>query len=121
MMKTKTYITVRTDFIGYHRYPDAPDEVAFLRNLHRHKFNVEVKIEVERHDRELEFFMVQRQLIAMINDIMEYVDNECSCETMADRLLSYTQDIYPDHFIHSVSVFEDNENGATVEQVASLP
>jgi hypothetical protein len=33
-------IQVRTSFVGVHQWKDAPDEVAFLRNLHRHVFKV---------------------------------------------------------------------------------
>ena len=57
-----SYIIVKTSFRGFHQYKDAPDQVAFLKNLHRHDFIVEAKIEVKHDDRELEFFIEQSAL-----------------------------------------------------------
>ena len=36
------YIFITDKFEGYHKYVDAPEEVAFLRNAHRHLFGVRV-------------------------------------------------------------------------------
>ena len=58
----KTYITVRTEFEGFHRYPNAGEidsRIKFLENEHRHIFKVEVTASVTHNDRELEFFLVK--------------------------------------------------------------
>ena len=34
----RRWIRVRTTFEGFHCWPSAPNEVAFLRNVHRHLF-----------------------------------------------------------------------------------
>jgi len=43
-MSLYTEIFVTFSFEGEHCYPDAPDEVSYLRNVHRHLFNVRVEM-----------------------------------------------------------------------------
>ena len=60
-----TFIKIRTEFEGYHYYPNAGEidsRIQFLENEHRHIFKIEVKISVEHLDRELEFFLVKSLL-----------------------------------------------------------
>ena len=47
----KIFVVVKTEFEGFHSWEDAPDEVSFLRNLHRHIFHVTAKWKVN-HDAE---------------------------------------------------------------------
>jgi 6-pyruvoyl-tetrahydropterin synthase len=128
-----TYIIVRTQFEAQHRYPDAPEEVAFLRNMHRHMFHVEVQIEVSHDDRELEFLLVKRDLDEVLagRDAPKptsWPDREyygmptlqnLSCEAVARLVRKYLKAKYPPttslpyRRIH-VKVFEDGENGAYV-------
>ena len=61
-MSKQTSILIKTSFEGFHKYENAPEEVAFLRVLHRHTFNVEVEMETFHNDREIEFIMVQHEL-----------------------------------------------------------
>ena len=59
---TSTFIKVRTEFEGFHYYPNAGSidpRIQFLENEHRHMFKVDVKISVTHLDRELEFFLVK--------------------------------------------------------------
>lgn len=51
-----TYITVRTEYEGFHYYPNAgkiDPRIQFLENEHRHLFKVSAIIEVFHDDREL--------------------------------------------------------------------
>ncbi|NDB86216.1 MAG: hypothetical protein EB127_26495, partial [Alphaproteobacteria bacterium] len=86
--RTETFIKVRTEFEGYHRYPIASQidsRIAFLENEHRHMFKVEVKISVSHLDRELEFFLVKWAL----QDFIKGGDmNHKSCEMIAMDLLN---------------------------------
>ena len=41
-MQKSTSIIVRTQFEGFHKYVHAPDEVSYLRQLHRHIFILDV-------------------------------------------------------------------------------
>lgn len=97
-------IEVKTRFVGYHRYANAPEEVKFLRNLHRHVFWVEVEVEVAHDDREKEFFIIQDRLNKFINtDTPEEVG---SCEHIARRIAMFMEGVV------RVKVSEDGENAA---------
>ena len=107
-----THVIVRGQYEGMHCYPTAPDDVSFLRQMHRHMFNYEAEIEVFHNDRELEFILVK-------HEIDDFVCNQnwpetVSCEQMAEAIGQCLQTKYGFHRFMSVSVFEDNENGAKI-------
>lgn len=120
-MTLKRKVIVTNNFRGYHKYAEAPDNVSFLRNMHRHVFNVKTTIEVFHNERDIEFFQLQ-------NDIENYVKlrfNEgCntyiegiyieSCESLAEAILGHLHKTYPNRSVR-VEVWEDNENGAILE------
>lgn len=95
---------------GIHRYPLAPDDVAFLRNPHRHMFHFRVDIEVFTDDRDIEFIRFKRELEGLYSDGALQLDYK-SCEMMADELYSYITSKYPRRRIR-IEVSEDGENGA---------
>ena len=95
---------------GIHYYKDAPEEVAYLRNLHRHLFKVKVTIEVYHNDREIEFHLFQKFLIENGNLNFDYR----SCEMIAEDLLEIVKSKYPNRTI-SVEVSEDGECGAILD------
>jgi hypothetical protein len=103
---TITMVWVRTQFTGFHRWKDAPDEVAFLRDWHRHVFHVRLGMQVTELDREVEFF----QLKAKVDSYLAAYDGfrfEMSCEQLAALLQR-------DFGAVLVEVSEDGECGATV-------
>jgi len=111
-----TYIKVRTEFEGYHFYPNAGEidpRIKFLENEHRHMFKVEVKISVNHLDRELEFFLVKW---ALANFIQSGNQNHKSCEMIATDILNnhliprYGEDRY-----YEVVVSEDGESDGIIE------
>lgn len=119
-------IIVQTNYQGIHKYQDAPEQVAFLRNEHRHLFEVSVEIEVFHNDRDIEFFILKEQIDKWIQNHYKddnncwYMDN-MSCEAVALYLARYLCNIYNDpternkrNRMISVSVWEDGENGASV-------
>lgn len=112
------FIVVKTQYEGIHKYEDAPDQVKFLRDYHRHIFNVEAKIEVFHNDRDLEFIMIKRAINIYFdcfeNEYDVYEMGNQSCEMIAENLLKFLRTKYGERKI-TVSVFEDNENGAVVE------
>lgn len=110
-------ITIKTQFEAMHYWPDAPDEVSFLRDLHRHIFHVEANIQVSHDDRELEFFMVKKFLDKTIVKMLKDLQFSRSCEQMAEYLLRAIEKKYKvkgEKRMVSVSVSEDGENGASV-------
>lgn len=113
---SNTYIKVRTEFEGYHFYPNAGEidpRIKFLENEHRHMFKVEVKISVNHLDRELEFFLVKW---ALANFIQSGNQNHKSCEMIATDILndhlipSYGEDRY-----YEIVVSEDGESDGIIE------
>lgn len=107
MTQSFIYITTQTEFI--HAYPDAPDEVAYLRNPHRHLAHIRIQVEVFDDDREIEFIMFKHR-------VDEYLDlntmSNRSCEMIARELLEFVQQLYGTHRDVSIEVSEDGENGA---------
>lgn len=104
----KTRVFCRTRFEGFHRWPEAPEEVGFLRSLHRHEFHVEVTVDVDHDDRDVEFILLKRQTDQAIERLKHTNDTKSwSCERWAQRLL---------HKLNAsrVVVSEDGENGAVV-------
>lgn len=103
----KTIVWVTEQFVGFHRWKDAPDEVAFLREWHRHIFHVRLAVEVGHNNREVEFFLLKRQLGKFLQGSFNNKQFEYSCEQIAEMIC--------DSFnAYSVEVSEDGENGATV-------
>lgn len=108
-----TTIFVTTQFEGIHCYPDAPDEVAFLRSPHRHMFHVRATLEVFHDDRELEFILVKRALDQFVTgDALQHR----SCEMIAREILNFLRAKYGVRS-SAVEVSEDGENGATISSV----
>ena len=113
MSKTKLII-VRGQYEYIHRYVNAPQEVMYLRNKHRHVFNYEVELEVYHNDRELEFIMVKHDIDSYLAERYVNWTDETSCEQMAECIGLYLQTKHGFERKLTVSVFEDNENGAKV-------
>jgi hypothetical protein len=99
-------------FVGFHAWPDAPAERAYLRARHRHLFHVRAELDVAGADREVEF-----------HDLLELVSWHCgrlprselgSCESIAELLAGAIHRSYPGRRI-AVDVSEDGEAGARVE------
>jgi len=110
--QTETCIWVTTTFVGYHLWADAPDEVSFLRNNHRHLFYVCLEVAVKHLDREVEFFILKKQLNDFIDRHWSEGHFASSCEMIAQSILEH---FTAQHYhVRRVSVSEDNENGATI-------
>ncbi len=95
---------------GIHQYPDAPEEVAFLRHPHRHVFHLKVWIAVEHDDRAIEFFIFKRWLEGLYGDGVLQLDHR-SCEMVSDELHAQITAKYPGRKI-CIEVSEDGENGS---------
>jgi len=110
-MNKKMFIFVQTQFEGFHCYPNAPEEVSFLRNEHRHIFKTKIYLETFHEDREVEFFIFQR----FINSILkENKLNNLSCEMISDNIYNEIIKRFPNREI-KIEVSEDGENGSFIE------
>lgn len=121
-MTEKRSIRVRAQFEGFHCWSDAPDEVAFLREEHRHIFHVDALIEVRHGDRELEFILVKRWLERESIDPLKLVlrqglQTEMSCEDIAELIAGDIRKQYGNRAI-KVEVSEDGENGGIYKWTA---
>lgn len=120
----KKFIKVSFQKEGIHKFPGAKDlkGVEFLQYPHRHIFHFYVTLEVLHDNREVEFILFKRELEGLYTDTMATnVDPEGtlqldyqSCEMMAEGLINYIEEYYPDRAAQ-VEVYEDNENGAIVQ------
>jgi hypothetical protein len=106
---------------GIHRYPNAPDEVAYLRNEHRHIFQYKVTLEVTHDNREVEFHMLKNELTGLFKSGVVKADYK-SCEMLASDVMDYLDKKYPGRYAQ-VDVSEDGECGATLtrEHVLDTP
>jgi hypothetical protein len=98
---------------GFHNYPDAPYDVAFLSHKHRHTFKIICGYRVEDMNREKEIFLCRDYIKQYLN---ESYGNPClfgvmSCEMIAHDILMFAKD---DGVIW-VEVWEENTGGARVE------
>lgn len=114
-MHLRTYVYITSEFIATHAWPGCPfEEVAFLRNPHRHKFLVKVTFKVSEDDREIEFFMAKAQLDSFLRS--SYNDKylgHLSCEMIAKSIYTYMDTKVGT--VAGVQVSEDGENGAIIE------
>ena len=112
---TNTFIKIRTEFEGFHYYPNAGEidpRIKFLEHEHRHMFKVEVKISVTHLDRELEFFLVKWALQEFIEAGSQ---NHKSCEMIAtDILQNHLLPSYGERY-YEIVVSEDGESDGIVE------
>lgn len=111
-MMAKRQIFVKFTKEGLHRYPDAPADVAFLRNTHRHIFHFRVSIAVSHNDRDIEFILFKRELEGLYSGGIMNIDYK-SCEMLGEELIDYISVKYPARDIE-VEVSEDDENGAII-------
>lgn len=103
-------IKVRTRFVGWHYWPDAPEPRAYLRSSHRHEFHVEVCAAVEHDDRDIEFHDLKDEVDRLLprGDL-----GAQSCEMVGRSLCEGLALTYGDR-IAWAEVWEDGECGARV-------
>lgn len=111
-MKTEVYCTLQVE--GTHNWPNCPyEEVAYLRDPHRHVFHIKAYKEVFHDDRDVEFIMLKHQITTYIRSRYFSVPQELcvfgamSCEMIGRELIERFG-------LSRVEVSEDNENGAVV-------
>ena len=111
MVSVQRSIWVKFDVIGFHCYPDAPEQVAYLRDRHRHKFGFTVSMPVTHNERQVEFHMLQSECLALYANGQLEADSK-SCETLAAELAGTLSSKYKRSV--TVEVNEDGECGAVV-------
>lgn len=115
-MIANSFIDVTFTWEGIHCWPDAPEEVYFLRTPHRHLFKAKVELEVRHDNREVEFILLKRGLEYHFGTTgVELEMGTTSCEMAAERIIRYLCRNYGGDRQYKVHVSEDGESGASVE------
>jgi hypothetical protein len=108
-------IIITEQMEGYHYWPQAPKNVGFLREIHRHMFHVRVGIPVSKNNREREFFQEKKVLRTVLKKIIlplnEVEHKFYSCEEIAENILNKMPQA------EWAEVWEDNENGSRVSRI----
>lgn len=109
-MKQQVIVTHRVH--GFHFFPNAPDEVSYLQNRHRHLFFMTVAWNVTNANREVEFHIAQSWLKKEFTDPQDF--GARSCEMIAKLL--YDKLTEAGHPVPAwIEVWEDEENGSRIE------
>jgi len=110
-LKTEVFCSLAVE--GTHNWPECPfEEVAYLRDPHRHVFHIKAYKEVTHNDREVEFIILKHKIQDYFVDTYYTDKNLCvfgskSCEMIATELIKEFK-------LSRCEVSEDNENGAIV-------
>ena len=107
-MLTVTAITT-LDFL--HCYKNAPEQVSYLRNMHRHLLHIEITLQVYEVDREIEFYMLKDYVDDKL--CMHTFNENASCEEVAAYIMKCITDKYGENRFRQVKVQEDNNGYAT--------
>lgn len=109
----QTFICVTFSKKGVHCYPSAPEDVAYLKSIHRHLFKFTVSISVNHAEREIEFHQFLNWLESLYDThILEL--NDKSCETIAYDLAKEISEKYKERILR-IEVWEDGECGSKSE------
>lgn len=101
------FVRARVQFEGFHAWPDAPHEVDFLRDRHRHIFHIEATKAISE-DRQTEFILLGRRIRAWVSSAFDKGElGTTSCEELATMIASAFD-------LSACVVWEDNENGGGV-------
>lgn len=105
------FVLTKNVLPGFHKWQGAPDQVSFLRDRHRHEFEIYCQFDVEDADREIEIFIQQAKIE---NYLQRKYGYPCefggmSCEMIAWELLEAFD-------ATEVKVLEDGAGGALVRK-----
>lgn len=104
------FIWITTQKEMFHKYPEAPKGVRFLKSLHRHMFKFKVYIEVKNVSRDVEFILFKRYVGELLIKIDKDLRNK-SCEMLSNHLAYKIGKKYKGRDI-KIEVSEDGENGS---------
>lgn len=130
-------VMVKERVVGFHCWPEAPEAVAYLRQPHRHLFAIIVAINVTHDDRDIEFHMLQRDLLRITSALWPQTEHGVgefdfahrSTEMLASELIAALRafelpandptaakayGVRPYRNVAWVEVWEDDECGSRV-------
>ena len=107
------YVKTYNEIKGFHYWENAPAEVEFLKNRHRHTFHIITYFEVSGTDREIEIIMMERAIDKYLytkygkESARECEFNDMSCEMIAKEIVETFNAV-------KCEVNEDGKGGAIV-------
>ena len=108
-------VVVQFSVVGMHCWPDAPDDYAYLRDMHRHTFAVRVVASEDDGPRSIEINELQDRLRVAFTRLLSHGQlSNASVEEMAEELMRCGWLSKCDHV--AVEVLEDGINGALVSR-----
>ena len=121
-----TYIKVKLQVPGFHRWANAPERYEYLRKKHRHVFHITILIKVDK-SRQIEFIDFKDWVSRLINynfaqdtELPTHTNfQSMSCEQIAEQISEFMRESWNESkfsmgFISSIEVSEDDENSAIV-------
>lgn len=109
MFKHHSHVFCTFQYEALHNWENCDiEEVSFLKYPHRHIFHFKAYKEVNHGDRDIEFIVLKRKMIAYMEET--YPDRNLgsqSCEMIADELIKKFN-------LSCIEVSEDLENGCIV-------
>ena len=106
-----TSIIINLQVEGVHCWPSCHiEEVAFLRNPHRHVFHICCKKKVSHLDRDIEIVRFKRRLAEHLHN--KYGTPCCDFGAMSCEMIA--EELYRTFSLSYCSVLEDGENGAEI-------
>lgn len=102
-------IQTKNDIEGFHYWDDAPEQVCFLSDRHRHIFEIYCQFEVSHEDREIEIILMQHEIEKYL-----YENYRKPCEFGGMSCESIAKEIKQRFNAYEVKVLEDGAGGAIV-------
>lgn len=114
--QTEVELKIPFQFYHTHHWPDAPEDIKFLREVHEHRFEVVVIVSVKHPDRAVEFFQFRRFCrCTVLPKLLAIWEPRFSCEMIGAKIYELIMALYPDEItVYSVEVSEDGEFSAIV-------
>lgn len=112
MKKLKKRVVTFNSIEGYHHYPDAPQEVEFLKYPHRHMFEIRCQFKVTDSNREIEIFLKQGEVFMKISKHFGRPADfgAMSCEMIGEWIMDKFENCV------EVEVLEDGYGGAIIQR-----
>lgn len=104
------YVVCHLAVEGFHRWENAPKELDYLAQRHRHIFEIRAQFRVFNNDRQIELITKQNEIKRYLLDNYGNKDGACEFGGMACEHIA--EEIMRKFGAHVVEVLEDGYGGA---------
>lgn len=113
----RTRLVARINLEGVHRWKECSlEEVAYLRDYHRHMFHIHAKCFVNHQNRDIEFIQLTHQIKQYLTD--KYYSEQYKCLLFGDMSCEMiAQELVEKFGLYECEVNEDGESGAIVKNI----